>query len=218
MDQTHGKSYGRKSELYAKRRGFSQHEQRVSRSAAFGGRIVRIAVRFVFDRLSFHPALAAFAQAGRSGRNRPARDEVARRRRTACSEPPVGFDMQRRHPAPDAPIRRRYRHSSGASTGSIIVAVIAAHMPTNSPNALPGRHPHDPPHAADSVQPPAIGVPPIASIEACSASVAHSAAANAAASAAQNARSALRGATECRPDRVARRIARLRAQSRAYSS
>ncbi|MBR8329437.1 hypothetical protein KDW40_27255, partial [Burkholderia cenocepacia] len=80
MDQTHGKSYGRKSELYAKRREFSQHEQRLSRFRPFGGRIVRIAVRFVFDRLSFHRRIEPFAQPA-AGRHVP----VSRRGHTAAT-------------------------------------------------------------------------------------------------------------------------------------
>ena len=61
---------------------------------------------------------------------------------TAKYPAPTPATSQIERAAANGPALCRYRHSTGASTGSIIVTVIAPHMPANAANVRPAPHPH----------------------------------------------------------------------------
>ncbi|GGF24616.1 hypothetical protein GCM10011611_33300 [Aliidongia dinghuensis] len=90
----------------------------------------------------------------------------------------------------------------GARDGSIIAAIITIHMPRNDA-AAPGHvWPHISSHAIDSVQPPGIGISPIADIDTLPAIVAATLAAK------SSAEMPKRACSEARSEAV--RAARLR--------
>jgi hypothetical protein len=72
----------------------------------------------------------------------------------------------------------RWRHSTGASDGSIIAGVITIHMARNETATRAHVCPGIRIHAIDIVQPPGIGIPPIADIEEHQTTVAVALAAN----------------------------------------
>src|SRR5258705_9254375 len=68
--------------------------------------------------------------------------------------------------SPVRPTTCRYRHSAGTRDGSIIATIITTHMPTNVA-AAPGHvWPGIRIHAIAIVQPPGIGISPIADMDA----------------------------------------------------
>src|SRR6266852_532667 len=78
---------------------------------------------------------------------------------------PTSAVSRARRASPVLPRAWRYRHSIGTKDGSIIATIITTHMPRNDA-AAPG---HDCPgiriHAIDMVQPPGIGISPIADMD-----------------------------------------------------
>src|SRR5471032_2167440 len=79
----------------------------------------------------------------------------------------------------------------GARDGSIIATIIATHMPMNDAAALGHVCPHIRIHAIDIVQPPGIGISPIADMDAHQTTVTVALAAKISPETPQNARSAL---------------------------
>src|SRR5918996_3843632 len=68
--------------------------------------------------------------------------------------------------SPGLPTAWRYRHSMGTRDGSIIATIITIHMPRNDAAAAGHVCPGIRIHAIDMVQPPGIGIPPIADMDA----------------------------------------------------
>jgi hypothetical protein len=78
---------------------------------------------------------------------------------------PTSAVSRPRRVSPVLPTAWRSRHSIGTKDGNIIATIITTHIPRNDA-AAPG---HVCPgiriHAIDSVQPPGIGIPPIADMD-----------------------------------------------------
>src|SRR5258708_16617357 len=79
---------------------------------------------------------------------------------------PTSAVSRPRRVSPVRPTAWRYRHSIGTKDGSIIATIITTHMPRNDA-AAPGQVcPGISIHAIDIVQPPGIGISPIADMDA----------------------------------------------------
>src|SRR6266852_2138361 len=111
---------------------------------------------------------------------------------------PTSAVSRARRASPVLPRAWRYRHSIGTKDGSIIATIIATHMPKNDA-AAPG---HVCPgiriHAIDIVQPPGIGISPIADMDAHQTIVTAPLAAKSRAETPKNACSEARAEATCR--------------------